>query len=64
MGRSWYRFSLHGSQIVAPLAAEQVANLQARGVEIEPASKPGDIAERLAPVLRLVFGPHLSIFAG
>ena len=54
MERSWFRFSLHGETIIAPLTAEQVSDLQALGVDLEPASKPDDIEERLAPVVQLL----------
>jgi hypothetical protein len=60
MAESWFRFSLHDQRILAPLTAEKAAELRGRGLVLEPASEPDDLAERLAPVVRLLLSPRIS----
>ena len=64
MERSWYRFRLHGKQILAPLTEERAAEMRARGVALEPASAPEDLVERLAPVVALLLGARRSWVGG
>lgn len=58
--RAWYRYQFFEHTITAPLTAERAAALRARGVELEPAGPPEDLAERLAPFYRLILGDELQ----
>ena len=64
MERAWYRFRLHDRQILAPLTEDRAEELEAKGLVLEPASAPEDLAERLAPVVALLLNGRRSLAGG
>ena len=54
--QKWYQVNIAGEPILTPLPPERVGELQAEGWALQPAAPPGDLAERLAQVVRTLTG--------